>query len=48
LSKNVLKGRIHPNYKHGRDTKEAKAERKKKFGELNQIAASLGIFPKRK
>lgn len=42
-SKNVLKGIEHPNYKYGLDTKEAKIERKKKFAELNQIAASLGI-----
>jgi len=42
-SKNVLRGQLHPNYRHGLDTKEAKAERKKRFAELNQLAISLGI-----
>ena len=42
-SRNVLKGSTHPNYKHGMDTKEAIAERKKKFDELNELALKLGI-----
>ena len=41
--KNILTGTQHPNYKHGLDTKEAIAERKAKFAELNQHAISLGI-----
>jgi hypothetical protein len=41
--KNILKGSAHPNYKHGMDTKEAIAERKKKFAELNTLAVRLGI-----
>jgi len=42
-SKNVLKGEAHPNYRHGMDTKEAKAERERKFAELNQLARNFGV-----
>jgi hypothetical protein len=38
---NILKGKAHPNYKHGMDTKEAIAERKKKYAELNELARNL-------
>ena len=41
--KNILVGTQHPNYRHGFDTKEAIAERKAKYAELNQIAITLGI-----
>jgi hypothetical protein len=40
---NILRGSAHPNYKHGMDTKEAIAERKRKFAELRELGASLGI-----
>jgi len=39
----VLKDTEHPQYKHGFETKEAKAERKKKFAELKALAQSLGV-----
>ncbi len=42
-SRNVLKGNEHPNYLCGRETMEARAERKRVFAELNKLAADLGI-----
>jgi hypothetical protein len=40
-SKNVLKGEMHPNFKHGFDTKDAIKERKQKFAELSYLAKNL-------
>ena len=34
-------------WKNGSETLEARAERKKKFAELNELAISLGINPKK-
>jgi hypothetical protein len=39
----VLKGKEHPNYKNGNETREARAERKRVLAELNQYATILGV-----
>lgn len=41
--KNILVGTMHPNYKHGLDTKEATTERKKIFFKLKNLEVILGI-----
>ncbi len=43
----ILRGQAHPNYRHGMDTKQMKAERKEKVAEFRQLEAlmkKLGMF----
>ena len=39
--RNIKKGKDHPNYKHGYETKDAKLQRQTKLAELNQIELIL-------
>ncbi|GAA4643855.1 hypothetical protein GCM10023115_18150 [Pontixanthobacter gangjinensis] len=41
LAHNIKRGTAHPNYKHGRETQGAKAERSRSLAKIEDIGADI-------